>query len=180
MTLATLTTLAKAKTKKQNYKDAFVNCVMAETNNNYTLALTLTTKYKMAFNKQGADAREVIDARVSKELRYVRHKVNTELFGGNWRRKGLFLKTYSLRERAENKPHYHLLIEVNSKNPLDIKRIGRIFIKYWQKTDIGGKHNKIEIAHDRLGWLNYCVKTLSKNDANVIDVMNCVTREEHI
>jgi len=165
------------RTKDRALSAAIVEWVMQNATDRHTLALTLTTKHKMIFNSKNKDA---IDACATKELSYVRQKVNTEIFGSNWRRKGKCLNMFTFREEIDNKPHFHLLIELTNTNPMAIKAIGEMFIKYWQQTSIGGKYNKIKAVDDVRGWVSYCTKSLTKHDTRVIDVENTVINQVQI
>jgi len=178
------------RNKDEKLAQIAIKWAMESVNNQYMLALTLTTNDSMLYRKQHKAAaskkdgwvyrkqhRDTIDAQATAELKYVRQKVNTEYFGGNWRRKGKRLNMFTFREEIDNKPHFHLLIDVSSKNLMDVKKIGAMFVKYWKKTKIGGTSNVIDIASDRQGWIGYGVKSLTKYDTRVIDVENTIINQ---
>jgi len=155
----------------QNFlREQTVKWILDNGGDEFNLAITLTTDpKKYDFTVQ---CRDKIDYMVSKELTYVRHKLNSYVYGSNWRRKNKNVLIASFREKIHKQPHYHIALKVDASNALNL--VGDFVCETWRRTKYGGYSNKVVLIDSANRWLSYCVKNLTALDTNTIDLSNTV------
>lgn len=155
---------------QHDLREQTVKWILDNGGDEFNLAITLTTDpAKYDFSKQ---SRDKIDDMVSKELTFVRHKLNSFVYGNNWRRKNKNVLLASFREEIHKQPHYHIALKVDAANALNL--VGDFVCDTWKKTKFGGYSNKFVLIDSSAGWLDYCVKNFNSLDTNTIDLSNTV------
>ena len=132
--------------------------------------LTLTEKQKVK-------GRKIDDILSSQNFRHFKNLLNTKIYGKSYRRFGVELKMFVVREVSHiGRHHLHCIVEL--PKGWDENEFFILIQRLWLKTNFGYRQSHFEKPSNeqrKIGWLLYILKDSTKVNGleNSIDWCNC-------
>lgn len=116
--------------------------------------------------KQIVDGQRIDDAVSAANFRHFRNLINRRLFGNTYKRYNRQLKMFVVREHGSwHRHHIHAIIE--KPQNLTTEEFIVVALECWLRTRFGYREYHFEQPESeerQAGWVNYCLKTRSKDD----------------
>lgn len=128
------------------------------------IAVTLTLKRVTYSETNGIKFHSYLDdVKTTQNVRHFLNRLNQRIFGNRFRRFGKRLKVIPVIE-GDNKtrPHIHFTFDV--PNHLSKDDFTLMVRECWERTHFGYHQYDITRIYDLRGWIDYKLKTRSKDD----------------
>lgn len=127
------------------------------------VALTLSLKQRVESSLLRGQYEDKIDSiNISKNTRHFLNRLNQRLYGKGFTKYNKRLSVISVIEGNNFiRMHVHMVIERPER--IDFEKYKLLINETWLKTRYGYNDNKILPIHDYKGWINYMLKSYSKN-----------------
>lgn len=128
------------------------------------LALTLTLKQRIeSSNFRGRFGSTLDQTKTSQNTRHFLNRLNQQVYGKGYLRFGKRLSAIPVIEGNDFiRLHVHMTLE--HPNHIELTKFKRLISECWSKTNFGYNDIVIKPVHDYSGWINYTLKSKSKNE----------------
>ncbi len=128
------------------------------------VAVTLTMKQRIESNDfRGRFGVNLDPIKVSENTRHFLNRLNQSVFGKGFLRYGKRLSVIPVTEgNAVIRLHIHMTLE--RPEHLNLNEFERLISECWSKTTFGYHNIKIKPIYDYMGWIEYKLKSKSKDE----------------
>lgn len=131
---------------------------------NNPIAVTLTLKRLTYSEINGTKIHSYLDdVKTTQNIRHFLNRLNQRIFGNRFRRFGKRLKVIPVIEGdKKTRPHIHFTFDI--PNHLSKDDFTLMVRECWERTQFGYHQYDITQIYDLRGWIDYNLKTRSKDD----------------
>lgn len=128
------------------------------------IAVTLTLKRMSLLNSDGVRVYSYLDeVKTTQNIRHFLNRLNQQVYGNRFHRFGKRLKVIPVIEGdIKTRPHVHFTFDI--PNHLSKDDFTIMVRECWERTQFGYHQYDITQIYDLRGWIDYKLKTRSKDD----------------